>query len=118
MDDLLPEPDKTGRQFYRLDYPRGERPVFRSETAEFPVADVSERGMGIAVTHEQLREFMLGSPVAGEIEFHDSDPFEVKGTVVRLREGFVGVLLNETPIPWGTILREQHYLLSKYRQRL
>lgn len=116
--ELVTEGGAQRRQYYRLDYPQAERPTFRAPGFHCPVADVSERGVGLIIPLEHAAEFEPGSPVVGRIVFPRSEDVDVQGTVVRRIGEHVGVCLETATIPWATILEEQHFLLSKYKQRL
>jgi hypothetical protein len=99
------------RSHYRIEYPRRARPVLELDEVKYSVVDCSENGIRFksgGVT------FQRGDPVAGVIRFPGRGETPVAGVVVRVQEGHVALLLEETGIPFPMILSEQRYLRANY----
>lgn len=99
------------RSYYRIEYPRRARPILELDEVEYPVVDCSENGIrfksgGVA--------FQKGDPVTGVIRFRGRGETKVAGSVVRVQEGHVALLLEEAGIPFPIILAEQRYLRANY----
>ncbi len=101
------------RQFFRLQYPVGERPSLVLSGVPHPVVDISERGIRFQVADLALQ---VGAEVFGAVRFHDGSEWRVSGQVVRvMNEPPHCALELEGGIPLPKILEEQRYLIRKYR---
>lgn len=106
------------RAFYRVEYPIQERPELHLEgedSAVLRVFDVSEHGLRFAPDPSLTID--LGDVLKGTIRFGRRAEQEVQGEVVWIRDRAAALRLR-VPIPFGTILDEQRYLRSRYRNLL
>lgn len=101
------------REYYRLEYPPAERPLFVAGDVVLRVADISERGLGLVIAPESP-VLGKGTVLEGRIQFRHADPLEVTALVVRHEPGMVGVRLYAHTIPFPTVLAEQRAILARY----
>lgn len=101
------------RSYYRIRYPRRERPWLVVDESNFEVLDCSETGLRIQYLGDAPPE--PGDTITGTIRFpREQEEVQVEGTVVWVREGEVALHLPNTRIPLATIFREQRYLRAHY----
>ncbi len=104
-------PDYERRSYYRLRYPRAERPALRSEDREFKVSEVSEGGARIVLKGEHDVE--LDQPFAGTLCFPDGESTAVEGIVMRSDEYEIVVALSRG-VSLNRMVKEQSRLRQKY----
>lgn len=99
------------REYFRVEYPIVERPVFSITTGKFDVIDVSEFGVrfNVSVAHD----FVPGQMIAGKIRFGDGRAYDCMGEVVRVDDYSVSMYLH-TPIPMLRIQKETVHLMMSY----
>ena len=103
------------RAFYRVEYPIQERPDLTLEghpDKPMSVFDVSEHGIRFAPRPDV--ELDVGDRVEGRLAFRGRATIDVAGEVVWAQNRSAALRLDRT-IPFGTILDEQRYLRSRYR---
>lgn len=98
---------RNRRRYYRIEYPWMERPRFVYESSISPVLECSERGVRFLTAGEAPA---LGRRIEGRIGMRHGAEFQVAGSVVWSDRHNVALHLDETPIPFVAILREQLYL--------
>ncbi len=103
------------RQFYRLRYPKDDRPYATLNGTTFRVCEISERGMRILFTHGQ--PVAIGMHVSGSIQFHDGTQAEIEGKTMRQDTDFELVLWLSKGLNLKRMTQEQIYLRAKYPRR-
>ncbi len=106
------------RAFYRVEYPTQERPELTLDGVpgkSMSVFDVSETGIRFAPRDDV--ELAVGDHVSASLRFRGRSTVEVEGEVVWVQRKSAGLRLSKA-IPFGTILDEQRYLRSRYRNLL
>ncbi|MFO0979665.1 MAG: PilZ domain-containing protein [Planctomycetaceae bacterium] len=98
------------RKFYRLQYPKPERPVLFVGDAEFVVLDLSESGARLEKTGEWQREIF---PDAGTMFFSEGEEYSGMIHVVRVSEHCFAVSFSP-PVAFSRIMSEQRKLWRKY----
>ena len=98
------------RRFYRLQYPKPERPVLFVGDAEFVVLDLSESGARLEKNNESERELF---PDAGTMFFSEGEEYSGMIQVVRESEHCFAVSFSPQ-IPFSRIMSEQRKLWRKY----
>jgi hypothetical protein len=96
------------RDFYRIPYPQEDRPRFVLGDSICEVLDCSERGLRFRSSSPQLP--YLGDRLVGRLRFQRGEELHLRGAVVRIEADQIAVHLDDTGIPFGTILQEQFYL--------
>lgn len=101
------------RSYYRIRYPRRERPWLVIGGSNFEVLDCSETGLRYQYLGDAPPE--PGAVVTGTLRIpREEEELPIEGTVVWVRDREVALHLPETRIPLGMILREQRYLRAHY----
>ncbi|MCW9015116.1 MAG: PilZ domain-containing protein [Gammaproteobacteria bacterium] len=103
--------DHKQRGFYRVAYPRVQRPVLAFEFDQYEVEDISEFGIKIKVDDNDPT-FMAGDHVMSMIVFPQGREFDISGHVVRVQDGCVGMQLD-TALPKGFVRNEALEMLYK-----
>jgi hypothetical protein len=105
----------TERQSYRIVY-NGESPRFhlKGDRWPSPVADCSETGVCFVRSPDEPR-VEPGDRVEGEMRFCNGNRVQVAGRVVRVNGTEVALKLDEEPIPFPEIMREQMYLRRTFQ---
>ena len=112
--DNKPSKHPERRQNFRLEYPPFARPMSVIQGKEFPVLDISERGLKVKTALSM--DFVEGKEVAMTVQLVD-ESLDLAGRVVHVQDSCVGILLSEA-IPLATLraverdLREKHYIGS------
>ncbi len=102
----------SSRDFYRVTYPKRERPVLVLQDDEWPISDVSETGLRYEVATGDLPE--LGEEVYGEVRFQRGDRTLIAGEVLRLEGRRIALRLEPPGVPFRILLEEQQFLRTKY----
>ena len=106
-----PVAEKQGeerRKFFRVLYPASLRPMFLAFSKQYPVMDISERGIRfLDAPTGHVPEWLTGKLV-----LKGNRVLELEGEVVRKCEDEIGVFLL-TFIPYKIILEEQRQLINK-----
>ena len=102
------------RTSHRIRYPDEARPVFETDGAPRPVADVSEHGFRyLAPDTPDAPTIALGDDVEGTLRFLSGAELAVEGTVIRVAEGWAAVRLAER-LPLAAILAEQRFVRRRW----
>ena len=107
------------RQYYRVEYPAHDRPVFTSGALRGAVTDCSETGLrvlfpaGLPVDATVLG----GDRMVATVRFARGETEEVEGIVVRYDGKNLALKLDAAKLPFGRIIREQWWLRSRYPWR-
>lgn len=99
------------RQFFRLRYPRNDRPVVTLKDQAYHVCEISEQGMRIIFLSPT--KVALGITVSGRIEFFDKEQIEIEGVTLRQHDGEVALKLSKG-ISLKRMTVEQRRLRQKY----
>ncbi|GLO61981.1 hypothetical protein MACH09_24890 [Vibrio sp. MACH09] len=99
------------REFFRLRYPRNERPRAKLLGRDFWVCEISEQGTRILFTNSH--PVTRGISITGSIRFHDGEMIEIKGQVLRLDDGELVAQLSKGP-DLKRMTKEQIYIRKKY----
>lgn len=100
------------RQFFRLRYPRNDRPRAKLLGRDFWVCEVSEQGTRILFT--SYHPVSKGVSISGTIRFHDGEEIEIEGQVLRLEnDGELVAQLTKGP-DLKRMTKEQIYIRKKY----
>ncbi len=100
-----------GRAYYRLRYPRAERPTVRIEDRDYEVSEVSERGARIVLTGACA--VPRDQPFAGVLRFRDGETGSIEGVVLRSDEKEMVVGLS-SGVSLKRMMAEQIRLRQKY----
>ncbi|MFW7380215.1 MAG: PilZ domain-containing protein [Oligoflexus sp.] len=101
------------REYYRIEYPHGDQPIFLHYLGKFTVLDVSEGGFSFAF--DKIMPPMEGEVVEGDIKFGNRGKTKIKGEIIRVADGKVSVRLHDDgQIPLPRVMEEQRYLIQKY----
>jgi len=100
------------RQFFRLRYPKNERPRAKVLGHDYWVCEISEQGTRILFTNSH--PVSKGVTISGTIRFHDGEEIEIKGKVLRLEDDseLVAQLIKGPDLKRMT--KEQLYIRKKY----
>ena len=99
------------REFYRIPFPRTERPRMVVGTTIAEVIECSERGLSYRPVGD---DGGVGDVVEGRLRFPRGVELPIRGEVVRVRDDRVAVELQGSGIPFAVIFQEQ---LRLRRQR-
>lgn len=99
------------RQFFRLRYPKNERPRARIQDRDFRVCEISEQGTRILFTNSH--PVSAGVLIRGTIHFHDGEQIEIEGRVLRMDGQELVAKLTKGP-DLKRMTAEQIYLRKKY----
>ncbi|MDG3087090.1 PilZ domain-containing protein [Vibrio hannami] len=99
------------RQFYRLRYPRNDRPVITLMDKKYHVCEISEQGLRIVfLSHTPVA---IGLTVSGNITFHDNEKILIEGDILRQDDLEVIIKLSKG-VSFKRMTVEQLYLRKKY----
>jgi hypothetical protein len=106
----MPPPyEHSRRAVYRVVYPPGERPTFRTGIQTHAVIDCSELGLRYMPGGPRPEP---GSSISGEIVFRRGNKVAISGEVIRADDNGVAIWFGARGIPLGEILSERSYLAS------
>ena len=97
------------REYYRIPFPRTDRPRMVVGTTITEVLECSERGLSYRRVAAGDGEG-LGDLVEGRLRFPRGVELPVRGEVVRVGEDRVSVELERPGIPFAVIFQEQLHL--------
>ncbi len=100
------------REHFRVRYPSAERPRFVFGTSISEVIECSERGVRYRTTGTIPGR---GARIAGRISMRHGKEIRVSGTVVWGDQDMVALHLDQTPIPFLSVVREQLFLRNLRR---
>ena len=99
------------REFFRLRYPKNERPVANILGQNFRICEISERGTRMLFTNSH--PVSRGVTIKGTICFHDGVEVEIEGHILRLDNDELVAKLSKGP-DLKRMTTEQIYLRKKY----
>lgn len=99
------------RAFFRLRYPRNERPRAKIQDRDFRICEISEEGTRILFTNSH--PVSRGIAIKGTIRFHDGVEIQIEGRVLRLDGDELVAQLTKGP-DLKRMTAEQIYLRKKY----
>mgnify|MGYP006328910519 CR=1 FL=1 len=102
------------RQFFRIEYPRSERPTLHLNKKQYVVLDVSEQGICFEIPVEH--GFQAGDRIIGRIDFCKRTQVDIRGSVLRLSEASCAVTLSHH-LPLPLIMSEQRYLFANFQKK-
>lgn len=82
----------------------------------YPVMNLSEQGLLLAVPNQKTTVFALGGLFSGSLTFHDSESFLVIGKITRVTADSIAIQLRK-PIPLRIIMAEQRRLIQYFPKR-
>ena len=91
------------RQYFRRQYPLAERPMLEIEGKTLPILDISECGLRINTAPGMA--FVDGATVDMTIRFAGGEGLARSGTIVRMQDAHVGILLSEA-VPLADFFRD------------
>ena len=105
------------RGYYRIHFPAEARPRLLLDApggvrSVCEVIEVSERGLRFETPTEWL--LPVGAIVAGTVTFARGAEARIGGSVVRVQEEHVALLLNRQALPLGVMLDEQRWLRANF----
>lgn len=103
--------EEQRRQFFRLRYPKGERPHAKILDRDFLICEISEEGTRILFTNSH--PVSRGITIKGTITFHDGVKIPIEGQVLRLDNNELVAQLTKGP-DLKRMTAEQIYLRKKY----
>ncbi len=103
----------NSRNYYRVEYPSGDRPSFECAGRSYEVIDVSEMGLRLAVSADD--PWVENETVVGTVTFRDNATCKVSGSVLRKTDDGIAIVLTEG-VPLPRVLEEQRYLIKRYRR--
>jgi hypothetical protein len=103
------------RRFYRLNFPEKERPAFVVGDHSMNVVEVSEGGL----RYEPVpgHEPAIGGKLQGRVTFRHAGEFAVTGTVSRMQESTLVIVLERPGLPYAALMEEQRFLMKRYPER-
>ena len=99
------------RQYYRLKYPKGARPIMRIKDQLFQVSEVSEKG--VRVMTRNVSHFYRGLSMAGTLDLHDEKRVDISGAVLRFDGDEVIIQLSRGP-SFKDMVSEQRHIRQHY----
>jgi len=103
-------PKNNRRAYYRLRYPKAERPKLLSGDQVYEVSEISEKGLRVVLEGAEVQR---AEPFSGVLSFFDGEEIKVVGTVFRSDERETVVKLT-TGISLKRMLDEQLRIREKY----
>lgn len=100
------------REYYRIPFPRTERPRMVVGTTITEVLECSERGLSYRPVANRDD---VGDLVEGRLRFPRGVELPVRGEVVRVGDDRVSVALQGSGIPFSVIFQEQLHLKRQRR---
>ncbi len=106
--------DKLSRNFFRLEYPKEARPRIEIRHDQYPVINLSERGVKFVFNaNRQDLPAELEEDIDATIVFGDSTRTHVSGKILRVDTDALVLELSEG-IPLQRIMTEQRLLLNRF----
>jgi hypothetical protein len=99
------------REYFRVEYPIVERPVFSLTAGRFDVMDISEFGIKFYIT--VAHDFSPGQIIGGKVKFNDGRVLDIEGEILRCDDHSVSVRLTKS-IPMMRIQKETVHLMMTY----
>jgi hypothetical protein len=101
------------REYFRISYPKGGGPKLISGGVTYPVMNLSEQGLLLALPGRKTEMYTTGTVFSGSITFHDNESFLIIGTITRVSEDSIAVNLRKS-IPLRIIMAEQRRLIQYF----
>lgn len=96
------------REFYRVRYPDVAAPRFVERGLTHRIVNIGAGGFRCMPADRATP--MVGSVVAGIIDFRQAEPLTIEGIVVGVQAGEVDVHCAKRAIPLAVVLREQRHI--------
>ncbi len=103
--------EEQRRKYFRLRYPKSERPRAKILDRDFYICEISEQGTRILFTNSH--PVSRGVIIKGTIRFHDGVEIPIEGRVLRLDDNELIANLTKGP-DLKRMTAEQIYLRKKY----
>ena len=104
------------REYFRISYPKGAGPKLISGGVTYPVMNLSEQGLLLALPSRKTEIYTVGNLFSGSITFHDKESFLIIGTITRVGEDGIAINLRKS-IPLRIIMAEQRRLIQYFPKR-
>jgi hypothetical protein len=99
------------RERFRVEYPITERPkLILDHEEDYEVIDLCEDG--VRFFNSRKNSFLAARQVHGKIQFHDEQSVEIEGTILRIDNQIIVLVLSQK-IPYKIIVTEELYLRKK-----
>lgn len=106
------------RECYRIEYPSKDRPVLKTEDAEYTLLNLSEKGAKFIDLKE--RPAKVGQELRGTITFNCGITERIVGEVIMLFDKpepeFIAVF--KTRVSFKSVISEQRFLIEKYKHAI
>lgn len=102
---------EKGRQHFRIEYPKTDRPTLLLNNEAHSIINLSERGMLFSFKEVRLNE---GDLINGTVIFNDKETVAISGKVVRKDDKNNIALHLANSISFQRIITEQRLLIKKY----
>ncbi|MBD1557672.1 PilZ domain-containing protein [Vibrio sp. S9_S30] len=99
------------RRYYRLRYPKQERPVLRIKDQYYHICEVSEKGIRVLMAN--VASLYRGLTMAGTLRLHGNMNVSVEGAVLRFDNDEVILQLSKGP-SLKNMVEEQRHIRKKY----
>ena len=103
--------EENKRNYYRLVYPIGDRPILKLGKRSFIVFNVSEQGIKFIKGDEF--HLKIDEIVSGVLVFGDRATFPIEARIYRIAQKQAVIVLSKN-LPLKHIMEEQRYLIRKY----
>ena len=113
---LAPSLEPEKREYYRLQFPRTERPLLVIGERHYEVLDCSVRGLR-CIVNEWQPPLPVGEQVEGLMQFHGRAQTPIRGLVIRIQHNEIALYLPGSEIPFSLLRKEERYLTAHYRAR-
>ena len=102
------------REHFRISYPIGHSGKILIRKAEYPIIDVSQRGIRFSINGKSVEdEWDVELPIKAQVSFLFGEKVEVSGKVLRTSEVNVILYLDEG-IPLKHMYDEHRYLIKNF----
>ncbi len=106
--------DEQKREHFRVIYPLGKSAKLECKAGKYLVLDVSQRGIKFAVGQKDIEEnWKIGQMIVVKLKLLCGAEVQASGTVVRLGEGHVALLLTES-MPLKAMYDEHRYIIQHF----
>lgn len=103
------------RECYRIEYPSKDRPVLKTEEAEYTLLNISEKGAKLIDLKE--RPAKIGQEIRGAVALNCGITERVVGEVIRLfdKPEPEFIIVFKTRLSFKSVISEQRFLIEKYK---
>ncbi|BCL73489.1 conserved hypothetical protein [Vibrio nigripulchritudo MADA3029] len=99
------------RKYYRLRYPKQERPVLRVKDQYYHICEVSEKGIRVLMAN--VASLYRGLSMAGTLRLNANTHIPVEGSLLRFDKNEVIFQLSKGP-SLKNMVEEQRHIRKKY----